>query len=323
MPSLDFLNYLTEKNISLEGYKPLLILGANDATLRYLANYFPELKLSARGHAIRVIGNEKEVERFDATLSALLQQTGTQKTLTEADIDFILEDNPRPKAKETEPDTILHGHQGLVIKARTPGQRLICKQIDENDMVFAIGPAGTGKTYTAVALAVRALKNRHVRKIILTRPAVEAGERLGYLPGDLKEKLDPYLQPLYDALHDMLPPDKLKYYIETGVVQIAPLAFMRGRTLENAFVILDEAQNTTQNQMKMFLTRMGVSSKFIITGDLTQIDLPPNQPSGLVQALNILKQTSGIAITELKPSEVLRNPIVSKIIKAYDQLKSI
>jgi phosphate starvation-inducible PhoH-like protein len=219
-------------------------------------------------------------------------------------------------------EVLVFGNGGIIVKARTENQRRIVDSISKNDMVFAIGPAGTGKTYTAVALAVRALKNREVKKIILTRPAVEAGENLGFLPGDLKEKLDPYLQPLYDALYDMIPAEKLVYYLENKVIQIAPLAFMRGRTLDNAFVILDEAQNATEGQLKMFLTRMGASAKFIITGDITQIDLPKNQPSGLPQAMRLLDKVNGIEFIQLNGSDVIRHKLVKKIIELYDTVKS-
>jgi phosphate starvation-inducible PhoH-like protein len=221
----------------------------------------------------------------------------------------------------SENDILVYGNSGLVVKARTPGQMRMVEACAKNDMVFAIGPAGTGKTYTAVALAVRALRNREVRKIILTRPAVEAGENLGFLPGDLKEKLDPYLQPLYDALFDMIPADKLRQYIESNVIQIAPLAFMRGRTLDNAFVILDEAQNASENQLKMFLTRMGPSAKFVVTGDLTQIDLPKNQPSGLIQATRLLKGTEGIEFVQLDKNDVIRHKLVKRIVEIYDNAK--
>jgi phosphate starvation-inducible PhoH-like protein len=232
---------------------------------------------------------------------------------------LVLEDDNNILSEEN--DLILHGQKGRLIKARTVNQRKMVKQLEENDMLFAIGPAGTGKTYTAVALAVRALKQKQVRKIILTRPAVEAGENLGFLPGDLKEKLDPYLQPLYDALLDMVPPEKLAEYTEHGIIQIAPLAFMRGRTLDNAFVILDEAQNSTESQIKMFLTRMGKSAKFVITGDVTQIDLPKHQPSGLVLAQKILQKMEGIGFVILDERDVIRHTLVKKIIKAFHKPK--
>ena len=257
---------------------------------------------------------------FQQKFDAILKHVNQYDSLTISQLErLVLEDDNSILSEENA--LILHGQKGRIIKARTLNQREMVKQSEENDMLFAIGPAGTGKTYTAVALAVRALKQKQVRQIILTRPAVEAGENLGFLPGDLKEKLDPYLQPLYDALLDMLPSEKLVDYSEQGIIQIAPLAFMRGRTLDNAFVILDEAQNATENQIRMFLTRMGKSAKFIITGDVTQIDLPKNQPSGLLLAQKILPKTEGISFVTLDERDVIRHQLVKKIIKAFNKLK--
>ncbi|MEC8853446.1 MAG: PhoH family protein, partial [Bacteroidota bacterium] len=271
-------------------------------------------------NAIKVIGNTEDILLFQQKFDAILKHVNQYDSLTISQLErLVLEDDNSILSEENA--LILHGQKGRIIKARTLNQREMVKQSEENDMLFAIGPAGTGKTYTAVALAVRALKQKQVKRIILTRPAVEAGENLGFLPGDLKEKLDPYLQPLYDALLDMLPSEKLVDYSEQGIIQIAPLAFMRGRTLDNAFVILDEAQNATESQIKMFLTRMGKSAKFIITGDVTQIDLPKNQPSGLLLAQKILPKTEGISFVTLDERDVIRHQLVKKIIKAFNKLK--
>lgn len=268
---------------------------------------------------IRIIGDPDEIIRFEAALNTFISHFNKYGSLTENNIEQLMSGSAKEQQESTGPNDILvHGNNGLLVRARTPGQMRLVEACTKNDMVFAIGPAGTGKTYTAVALAVRALRNREVRKIVLTRPAVEAGENLGFLPGDLKEKLDPYLQPLYDALYEMIPGDKLKNYIENNIIQIAPLAFMRGRTLDNAFVILDEAQNATESQLKMFLTRMGPSAKFVITGDLTQIDLPRNQPSGLLQANRILKNAEGIEFVMLDNRDVIRHKLVKKLIELYD-----
>lgn len=277
----------------------------------------------ARGELVKANGDEEDLNQFEMAVNILIAYFNRYGNLTENAVEQILGGNGTKKGNgekgsdDTNADVLVFGNGGLVIKARTANQRRMVEGIAKNDMVFAVGPAGTGKTYTAVALAVRALKDREVRKIILTRPAVEAGENLGFLPGDLKEKLDPYLQPLYDALHDMIPPEKLAYYIENKVIQIAPLAFMRGRTLDNAFVILDEAQNATEGQLKMFLTRMGSSAKFIITGDITQIDLPKHQPSGLPQAMRLLNDVEGIAFVMLDGTDVIRHKLVKKIVEIY------
>jgi phosphate starvation-inducible PhoH-like protein len=272
-----------------------------------------------------VLGDEAEIARFEKKLGQLLEHYHKTGVLTDTVIERLLGqtgDNLLHSSEEAiNNDIIVFGNNGLVIKARTSNQRKMVTAIGKNDMLFAIGPAGTGKTYTAVALAVKALKNKEIKRIILTRPAVEAGENLGFLPGDLMEKLDPYMQPLYDALIDMLPPDKIDQYLENRILQIAPLAFMRGRTLDNAFVILDEAQNTTESQMKMFLTRMGANAKFIITGDVTQIDLPSKQPSGLLQAMRILKDMDNISIIELDTNDVIRHKLVKAIIDKYENKK--
>jgi len=316
---------MNEKTITIEAYSPLEIYGVNDNNLNLMKKFFPQLKIMARGDMIKVAGTEKEINIFVQRFSLLLGSYDRFGRITENDIMQIMgtEDiEPAAPVKEDKKDDILvFGRDGLLIKARTINQRKMVKASDKNDLILAIGPAGTGKTYTAVALAVRALKNKEVKRIILTRPAVEAGENLGFLPGDLKDKLDPYLQPLYDALRDMLPTQKLLSYLEDGTIEVAPLAFMRGRTLDHAFAILDEAQNTTPNQLKMFLTRMGRSSKFIVTGDITQVDLPPKQESGLIHAAGILKDTKGIDFIHLDEKDIIRHKLVSKIIAAYGYKK--
>ena len=317
---------MTEKTIQLNNVNPVELYGVNDTTLDQIKKYFPTLKLIARGVELKLQGEEEQILSFESKLGQLVDHHKRYGNLSEQFIKRIMNpENDLPEIKKSEDgtsDVIVHGNNGLTVKARTPNQKRIVTSSYENDMVFAIGPAGTGKTYTAVALAVRALRNKEVKRIILTRPAVEAGENLGFLPGDLKEKLDPYLQPLYDALMDMIPADKLAVFMETGVIQIAPLAFMRGRTLDNAFVILDEAQNATESQMKMFLTRMGRSAKFLITGDLTQVDLPKNQPSGLPTAVRILNNVEGINIIYLDTSDVVRHKLVTRILHAYQEQQS-
>jgi phosphate starvation-inducible PhoH-like protein len=307
---------LQEKVIEITGIAPIEIFGVNDKNIKLIRQYFPKLKLITRDNKIKVSGEAEVIEYFEKKLEQMIRHVGRYNALTEGNIETLLLQKEDTDQFVTDADIIVHGIGGNQIKARTPNQRKLVKASIENDMVFAIGPAGTGKTYTAVALAVRALKNKEVRRIILTRPAVEAGENLGFLPGDLSQKLDPYLQPLYDALRDMIPPEKLAEHMETGVIQIAPLAFMRGRTLDKAFVILDEAQNCTYSQMKMFLTRMGSSAKFVITGDATQIDLPRNQSSGLLNAVNKLRDIKGIEIIELDEHDVIRHKLVKKIINA-------
>ncbi len=315
---------MAEKNIELISVEPIVLFGVNDAKLDYIRTFFPKLKIIARGNMIKVIGDLEQIIRFEESIDAFQQYFKRYGTLTHANVESVMSGavEGNSENKNSEPtDILVYGNQGLLVKPRTAGQIRLVESSTKNDMVFAIGPAGTGKTYTAVALAVRALRNKEVRKIVLTRPAVEAGENLGFLPGDLKEKLDPYLQPLYDALYDMIPSDKLKNYIETNVIQIAPLAFMRGRTLDNSFVILDEAQNATEMQLKMFLTRMGPSAKFVITGDVTQIDLPKHQPSGLLQAMKILPKTEGIDFVYFDKQDVIRHKIVKRIIEIYDNSK--
>jgi len=307
---------LHEKILEISGIAPIDIFGINDQKLKLIRQYFPKLKLISRDNTIKVIGDPEIVEQFELKWERIIKHVVRYNTLSENNIETLLLQKDDAESDSDDGDVIVHGNGGMQIKARTVNQRKLVKASLENDMVFALGPAGTGKTYTAVALAVRALKKKEVRRIILTRPAVEAGENLGFLPGDLKEKLDPYMQPLYDALRDMIPTEKLAEYIENGIIQIAPLAFMRGRTLDKAFVILDEAQNTTYSQMKMFLTRMGSSTKFIITGDSTQVDLPRNQSSGLLMATNKLKNIKGIEIVELDENDVIRHHLVKKIIIA-------
>lgn len=274
----------------------------------------------ARGHEVTVLGDEETMDEFERKLELLIRHFQQFNALSENNIDnLMLEDGSKMIATDYGSETLVHANGGVKIKARTLNQKKLVQSVNENDMVFAVGPAGTGKTYTAVALAVRALKAKEVKRIVLTRPAVEAGENLGFLPGDLKEKLDPYLMPLYDALRDMIPGEKLSDMIEYGVIEIAPLAFMRGRTLDKAFVILDEAQNTTSMQMKMFLTRMGMTAKFIITGDMSQVDLPHRQRSGLAYALDVLKDVKGIGIVRLGQSDVIRHSLVKRIIDAFEK----
>lgn len=301
--------------------------GVNDANLDVLRRKFPALKFVGRGHEIKIIGEEPLLLQAADKLKKLMEYFEEHGMLTPTEVDYLVDGQQRGSAgaeKGTAAsgsegrDVLVFGPGGLLVRARTANQRKLVEICEKNDIVFAIGPAGTGKTYTAVALAVRALKNREIRRIILTRPAVEAGENLGFLPGDLKEKIDPYLRPLYDALFDMIPGEKLRAFIENGVIEVAPLAFMRGRTLDHAYVILDEAQNATESQLKMFLTRMGPSAKMIVTGDTSQIDLPRNQPSGLVQATRLLRNIDGIGFVQLDASDVVRHRLVRDIIHAYD-----
>lgn len=312
---------MIEKLIYLEGIDPLALYGVNNSRYERIRNAFPKLKLVARGNEIKAMGDREEVSIFERKLDNLISFYHKYNNITERDIDQILLDDAEVvmHLDEQEPDIIVYGNNGKEIRARTVNQKRLVDDFPSNDLLFAIGPAGTGKTYTAIALAVKAFRSKMVKRIILTRPAVEAGERLGFLPGDMKEKLDPYLQPLYDALHDMIPPRKLESLIEDGTVQIAPLAFMRGRTLDNAFVILDEAQNATVNQLKMFLTRMGPNAKFIVTGDVTQIDLPAKEMSGLTYALRILKDISGISFIYFDNRDIVRHRLVKNIIEAYHQ----
>ena len=297
---------------------PQAFFGEQNSTIELLKTYFPKIKIVARGNEIHIFGEEALLDEFEKRLGQLIQHFEKYNHLDKNTIERILfSDTGLLPSTLLDKDFIVHGVKGKIIRAQTPNQQKLLELIGKNDMVFAIGPAGTGKTYTSVALAVRALKDKQVKRIILTRPAVEAGENLGFLPGDLKDKLDPYMQPLYDALMDMIPFDKLNSFIENGTIQIAPLAFMRGRTLDNAFVILDEAQNTTYVQMKMFLTRMGKKAKFIITGDPGQIDLPRKTASGLSEALHIIKGIKGIGTLWLDDKDVVRHPLVKEIINAY------
>lgn len=312
---------MSEVIIPIDTFNPVEFFGINDTNLEVIRRNFPELKLVARGNEIKVIGDEKNIHIFSEKINRLIQHYQKFGSLTPDNVEHFLADkNHKDSAPQVTPtDVLVFGQNGIMVRAKTPNQKKMVESAEKNDIIFAIGPAGTGKTYTAVALAVRALKNREIKRIVLTRPAVEAGENLGFLPGDLKEKIDPYLRPLYDALFDMIQGEKVKSYIESGIIEVAPLAFMRGRTLNNAFVILDEAQNATENQLKMFLTRMGPSAKFIVTGDVTQIDLPRNQPSGLVQAIKILSNIKGIDFIYLDTQDVVRHKIVKDIIDAYNK----
>jgi len=306
-----------ERVLSIEGYDPLVIFGANDSKLEIIRRLFPHLKIIVRGEMIKLIGSENALKSFEIYLDQVLMHVEQYQSVSESDLEMLATAEVKIIGDIQPSDVLVHGRNGAQIKARTENQQKMVSSVALNDLTFAIGPAGTGKTYTAVALAVRALKNKEVKRVILARPAVEAGESLGFLPGDMKEKLDPYMMPLYDALRDMLPAAKLEKYLEDGTIEIAPLAYMRGRTLDHAFAILDEAQNATQNQLKMFLTRMGKTAKFIVTGDITQIDLPKKQHSGLVQATKILKNLTGIGIIYLDGTDILRHPLVGRIIDAY------
>lgn len=307
---------LKEFVYQLEDIAPVDLYGVNDGNLMLIRKRFPDVSFVARGSVLKASGSEQDILEFEKKLKLLVEMIDKEGKLSDVQLEEILLDRSVSRGDGYD-DVLVYGQNGLMVRARTVNQRRMVEACETNDMIFALGPAGTGKTYTAVALAVRALKKREVRRIVLTRPAVEAGENLGFLPGDLKEKIDPYLQPLYDALHDMIPAAKLQSYMETGVIQIAPLAFMRGRTLDHAFVILDEAQNATEKQLKMFLTRMGPSARFVVTGDMTQIDLPPKQPSGLLQAVKLLDGVKGISFIHLDQVDVIRHKLVRKIIEAY------
>ncbi|SHI99795.1 phosphate starvation-inducible protein PhoH [Mesonia phycicola] len=315
---------MNELIIELSEISPRDFFGQQNQNIELLKRYFPQLKLVARGNQIKVFGDEERLEEFDKRFNMLMEHFGKYNKLDENSIERVLTSETKDdyETSNESGEILVHGVNGKLIKAQTANQRKIVEAAKKNDMIFAVGPAGTGKTYTGVALAVKALKEKQVRKIILTRPAVEAGENLGFLPGDLKEKLDPYMQPLYDALRDMIPHEKLDSFIEKGVIQIAPMAFMRGRTLDNAFVILDEAQNTTHAQMKMFLTRMGRSAKFLITGDPGQIDLPRRVTSGLKEALLVLKTVKGVDIIYLDDKDVIRHRLVKRIISAYNAIEN-
>lgn len=307
------------KEITLEGVDPRELYGAQNVYLEQIKSLHPTLKIVARGQSLKVLGPEADTQRFARRMEGLAAYYIKYGHVSAEVIDQCFAGGIAPDDAPVDKDVIVYGNNGTIVRARTVNQQRLVKLYDKNDLLFAVGPAGSGKTYTAIALAVRALKERQVRRIILTRPAVEAGEKLGFLPGDMKEKLDPYLQPLYDALNDMIPPVKLQKFLEEGTVQIAPLAYMRGRTLDDAFIILDEAQNTTPEQMKMFLTRMGVGSKVVVTGDVTQVDLPEKTRSGLVDALHILKGIDGIAQVYLTEKDVVRHRLVQQIVKAYER----
>lgn len=312
-----------DKQIILEGIDPLEFFGVNNAKIELITSFFPKLKIAARGHSLNIQGEESELKLFEKKFAIILDHYVQFNILTPDIIREIMGSGFSSMEENglADTDIIVFGNNGKPVRARTPNQRLLFEESSNNDLLFAIGPAGTGKTYTAIALAVKALKNKEIKKIILSRPAVEAGENLGFLPGDLKDKIDPYLQPLYDALQDMIPAKKLEEFMKDGTIQIAPLAFMRGRTLSNAFVILDEAQNTTVNQLKMFLTRMGMNAKFIITGDVTQIDLPPKTQSGLVHALKILHKIKSISVIEFDKRDIVRHRLVREIVEAYEKEK--
>ena len=309
---------MQEKIIELTDNIDLVVFyGVNNANMRLLKNLFPKVKIVARNNIIKIQGTEVDINNLERIFGMLQKYCEEYNILDEKQILAIIDGSHVAERKAD--NLILHGIGGKSIVARTPNQRKLTEKFDSNDLLFAVGPAGSGKTYTAIALAVRALKNKEVRRIILSRPAVEAGEKLGFLPGDMKEKIDPYLQPLYDALLDMLPAEKVKSHIETGIIQIAPLAFMRGRTLNDAIVILDEAQNTTNHQIKMFLTRMGLNTKMIITGDITQIDLPPRQKSGLIDAVETLKGIKSIEVVDFNKNDIVRHSLVQSIVEAYEK----
>ena len=314
---------LAEKELFLPSIDPIEFFGPNNVKFKFVQSKFPKLKIMSRGNMLKAVGSDDELQRLDDFLTLIFWHIDKYHSITLQQLErMVLGEVSPPDIQTPNGDVLVFGPGGNKITARTPNQKIMVDLMSKNDMLFAIGPAGSGKTYTAVALAVKALKDKEVRRIVLTRPAVEAGENLGFLPGDLKEKLDPYLQPLYDALMDMIPYDKLAEYMEKGVIEIAPLAFMRGRTLDKAFVILDEAQNATVTQMKMFLTRMGAQAKFVITGDSTQIDLPRNQPSGLLRSVDLLRGVEGIGVIELTGSDVIRHPLVKRVISAFEKMEA-
>lgn len=308
---------MVERLVIIDNVDPVIFYGVNNTNMQLIRNLFPKLRIAARGTLIKALGDEDETSDFEKKIKELESYCVKYNRLNEDVILDIVKGNP-PKELKID-DAIIYGVNGKPIQARSANQQKLVKAFNENDLTFALGPAGTGKTYVAIALAVKALKNREIRKVILSRPAVEAGEKLGFLPGDMKDKIDPYLQPLYDALEDMIPTNKLKEYMETNVIQIAPLAFMRGRTLSDAVIILDEAQNTTTHQIKMFLTRLGMNAKMVVTGDITQIDLPHSQTSGLVQALNVLHGVPGIAKVQFDKKDIVRHQLVKRIVEAYEK----
>ena len=308
---------MNERHIIIDSVDPVIFYGVNNANIQLIRNLFPKLRMAARGSVITVIGDDHDTAEFEKKIKELEEFCAKYNMLTEEVIIDIMKGTPPQELKVD--GAIVYGVNGKPITARTPNQQLMVKTFGETDLTFALCPAGTGKTYLAVALAVRALKNREARKIIISRPAVEAGEKLGFLPGDMREKIDPYLQPLYDALEDMIPSAKLREYMDGNVIQIAPLAFMRGRTLNDAIIVLDEAQNTTTHQIKMFLTRLGMGSKMIVTGDITQIDLPRSTTSGLVQALKVLRGVRGIGIVEFEKKDIVRHALVQRIVEAYER----
>ena len=312
---------MIEKRINIDSVSHVAFCGVNDANINVIRSFFPKLKITTRGDEFIIMGETQEIDIFERKISELIAHYEKYNILTSANIKRIILENTEIINPEGDESIILFGNSGKIIRARTENQRVLVELSRKNDLLFATGPAGSGKTYTAIALAVKALKNKEVKRIILSRPAVEAGESLGFLPGDMKEKIDPYLQPLYDALLDMIPAKKLEDYLANDIIQIAPLAYMRGRTLNDAFVILDEAQNTTKNQLKMFLTRMGVSAKFVITGDMSQIDLPSRVESGLTHAFKILKDIKGIVFVEFDASDIVRHKLVKAIVMAYDKNK--
>mgnify|MGYP003639071071 CR=1 FL=1 len=310
---------MLEKKIAIKGLNPAELFGVRNKKLKYIKSFFPKLKVVARGNIVTIAGDQDVMDEFENKFDLILRHFHKFNALTENNIEnLMMDDGKKLVESDKKEGVIVHGNHGNKVTARTINQKKLVQLTDNNDMIFAVGPAGTGKTYTAVALAVRALKAKEVKRIILTRPAVEAGENLGFLPGDLKEKLDPYMMPLYDALRDMIPAEKLADMIEFGIIEIAPLAFMRGRTLDKAFVILDEAQNTTTMQMKMFLTRMGMTAKFIITGDMSQVDLPNRQRSGLAYSIDALDGVDGIGIVRMGASDVIRHSLVKKVIEAFE-----
>lgn len=308
---------MIERLVVIDSVDPVTFYGVNNSNMQLIRNLFPKLRIAARGTLIKVLGDDNETAEFETKINELVDYCVKYNKLTEETIIDVIKGRP-PKELKMD-DVIIFGVNGKPIQGRSANQQRLVKAFNESDLTFALGPAGTGKTYVAIALAVKALKNREVRRIILSRPAVEAGEKLGFLPGDMKDKIDPYLQPLYDALEDMIPQNKLKEYMETNVIQIAPLAFMRGRTLSDAVIILDEAQNTTTHQIKMFLTRLGMNAKMIITGDITQIDLPHSTQSGLVHALRVLKDVKGISCVQFDKTDIVRHHLVQRIVDAYEK----